>query len=234
MKLNIGRSTILLVLRILRILSFPYIIIANTTNFYFKNFMPRNRFNDEVDIKEEVMKFPMYSSSDEEFTRLKEKIANTVNTYKNNLHSFLTISEDEINIIKSKIHSTKFIAKNTKAFHPPSYYFIEGNNIIEESISIPAPSKFGYHHTKIAIDFITKDGAIFERRQTIEIYGKKVEENDSGKVEIVPLHKSRLILSILNSAVERSEIIPLVQSIQNLGIQDKLLQIEFVSESSTI
>jgi hypothetical protein len=224
-------------MKIKNILRIPYILtgslIATAVGFVFELVAATNRYIDGVDINEEVKKFPIYSASSEEFSCLKDNVIQAIDTYKRDGQATLGISIDEINAVNARVHRGSFLSRNPTFFRPPLFYVIEKDRILQQIMSVPGLYRFGYLHVTIAITYIVKDGDIFEHQQLLESYGKSVDANDSPKIDIVPLEQSKLITSILKPIFEYSEIMPLINSIEHICIQEDLLQIEFASSSDS-
>lgn len=208
---------------------FIRLIISQGIAFSFDKATSRNRKVLGLDIEEKVKNFPLYQVSNEEFFEVKNRILQTLRGQHGTVNSVVTISANNMNALRSKFYPTRLSKRTVTSFRPPEYYVIEDNFILERSIKVPEPNKYGYSDITVRVNFFEKDGVLFEKRYILESFNQRFEENESTSISIVPLENSRLLLYLLKPAIESSQILPCVQRICGLSIQDETLRIEFRS-----
>jgi len=208
-----------LLIPVVMLVSLPAYIVGAIAVVLGQNRQPQQEQRQET----EINNFPIHQMSDDDFSRVREKVLYILNATPSEKVT-LILSSGELNTLRSKAHFSRFPIKTANSFHPPDYYTIRDTDILEQSMAVPMPNEYGYYQATHSISYFSSNTELLEERRLIEEQGNQVENN---LTVTAPLERSKLILIIFKSIVEREKIPSVIQNIRNVYIENCSLHIYF-------
>ncbi|WP_190670099.1 MULTISPECIES: hypothetical protein [Nostocales] len=183
---------------------------------YFTTVNKLNKALHQSQLPEELVNFPVYSSTPEEYSSVKIRISDFIEACNHNRTFELHLTANDLNCLRNKGHSP-----NRKSLKRPEYYEITENKIIERRVVFPWPfNRYGCINDVKYIDFIFKNGSLIEQSSIIARHNKEIPKARQNIIEY-PIIQSRLLLQIFShclTGTEKSNLVNIIEEIKNIKI----------------
>ncbi|BAY17232.1 hypothetical protein NIES21_30670 [Anabaenopsis circularis NIES-21] len=194
------------------------ILIVYIAYLYFTTVNKLNKALHQSQLPEELVNFPVYSSTPEEYSSVKIRIAAFIEACNNNRTFELHLTANDLNCLRNKGHEP-----NIESLKRPEYYEITENKIIERRAVFPWPfNRYGCINDVKYIDFIFKNGGLIEQSSIMARHNKEIPKARQNFIEY-PIIQSKLLLQVFShgfNGTENSNLMNIIEKIKNIKINN--------------
>ncbi|AUT01132.1 hypothetical protein CLI64_12355 [Nostoc sp. CENA543] len=193
------------------------VFILYIAYLYLTTVIKLNKALRKSQLPAELVNFPIYISTIEEYLSVKGRVNAFIEAGCNNTSFELHLTANDLNCLRNKGS-----IPDRQSLKRPEYYEIKQNNIIERRVVFPWPfNRHGCINETKSIKFVVVNDSITEQNTTIARHEKEMLPN-KRKVINYPLVHSKLLLQIFNffksSQQERQNLLNVINNIKKIEV----------------